>query len=176
MKVNCSMATPEEDGRVWEIHNLSARTDFIHPDYELIIYPTSSIGPTGKWVLFEIKHKNGYPVFRGRWDEKASSVDVDKVTITPGGEEKFSKKFVGHHTDRTDLTRWAFDIEIAPRSGLVFSGSVCFNVFRRVAIVEAIQMGVSSSCEVVRRPSRLRGLLVSFSTLAGRVVRLLSKR
>jgi hypothetical protein len=99
----------KEDGRVWKITNIEVATSYKHPGYEDILYRSSGqITKTAEWTLFDIRRGDGTHLFRGRWDERKSALDIDKVK--PNG--KRLKNFPGHHTNQPDPALRKFDIDI----------------------------------------------------------------
>lgn len=84
-------------------------------DYALAYSDVAEISPTGDWNLFRITHKDGNPSFRGRWDEKAKTVDLDMM----GADDKETRRFTrggtqcGHHTlEGGTATRYGFQIDL----------------------------------------------------------------
>jgi hypothetical protein len=81
----------KEDGRVWHIEMRSIRVDYLDGDYSLRWRSKQTVGETGGWELFTIKHVAGYPMFKGRWDEKDTAVDVDLLETSSANRSKNSK-------------------------------------------------------------------------------------
>jgi hypothetical protein len=122
------MAKPEkvkEDGRVWDIHGIRVTTDYIHPDYALTHQSDETMTPTGGWKLFEISHRAGLPSFRGRWDAKDLTVDID-MWVSP---KELRKDFPGHRTLQQTSpggAQYGIHIRTAESGDEVFRGSISF--------------------------------------------------
>jgi hypothetical protein len=170
------MSKISEDGRVWDIGALSVTQTFIHPEYLLDAPSNATIGPTGRWCLFEVRHNNGVLLFRARWDEKDAALDIDRVTRDDKGEEKFTKNFTGHKTHQPDPNVRVFEVDINPASGRVFRGTVRFNLTRRIVLTARIKLGVTVSEVVTTRKTRRTKIFDYLSTTFQRFISLFSSK
>ena len=120
----------QEDGRAFEIRNINVSSPYLDPGYVLKCESDASISPTGEWTIFRLEHPDGH-YYRGRWDEKERELDVD---LFPTSSAQIAlNDFRGHHTHRSNLDGWTFDIDVYRDSASIFSGSVTFSLVRKVA-------------------------------------------
>jgi len=87
--------------------------------------------------VFEIHHSCGLHRFRARWDEKASTVDIDKFTKGARGKEHPTKSFPGHHTHQPDAKQRRYEVDLWDGANNVLKGAVSFRVTRRIAFAAA---------------------------------------
>lgn len=144
----------KEDGRAFEIRNITVATEFKHPDYVLKHSSSASLSQTGDWSVFCLEHPDGH-WFKGRWDEKQSALDIDLFRTRKAS--KPYKKFQGHHTGQNpdpDIREFLVDLKL--RGVGVFIGSVRFNLGRRIAFTETFDLSDPPISASAVRKSRFR--------------------
>ena len=111
-------------------------------DYEINLLKTpSQITATSYLVVGELRPKSTKSLctFIFRWDEKASSLDVD-VANCPDKKlvERFKSDkdhaYYGHHPNRISNDSWSFDTKITWDSKKIFDGVIKFNLVREAEL------------------------------------------
>lgn len=143
------MAQPKsikEDGRVFHLTKIEVTTIYKHPLYALEYQDTAALGPTGAWSVIVIKHASGWPVYKGRWDEKADAFDIDKF---PDSKSKAVKNFQGHHTKKSKGSFHQFEIAIEDPKSL-FTGIISFHVTRKLVTRGSLRMSGKLTLTVIK--------------------------
>jgi len=150
------MAHPKElkkDGRAFTLFNKVIKVSHLDDGYELnSLEEPSQITSTSHLVIGKLEPKSARSLctFIFRWDEKASSLDVD-VENCPNKKliEKFrsdkDKACYGHHPTKIPGAGWSFEISIVWNSKKIFDGVISFNLGRQVESFDKI--GVKASAQ-----------------------------
>jgi hypothetical protein len=159
-----------EDGRAFDIENIKISVRYKDSQYSLKKRDKTSIGPTGEWIIFELEHADGH-LYRGRWDECASALDID--LFPSGNAQKPKKKFPGHHTNQPDPNVRIFDVDVVRHGTRISSATVSFTLMRRMSFKAST---APSSATLVKQPEQRRSLQRVWSYVWFRVSSLLSRK
>lgn len=143
----------KEDGRVWEMSRIEVTTLYKAPAYVIEAKTEAVLGPTGAWNFLSIRHESGWPVYKARWDEKPSELDIDMFV---GGSTKPIKTFEGHHTSRSTGDFRQYEVRIREEEVDIFTGLVSFSITRRV-LMNAEVVGFTGEAGVTYSPKRSTG-------------------
>ncbi len=155
------MAHPKElkkDGGAFAVFNKARKISHLDDGYEFnSLEKPSQITPTSHLVVgkLEPKRDRSLCTFIFRWDEKASSLDVD-VENCPNKEliEKFrsdkDKAYCGHHPTKIPGAGWSFETRIVWNSKKIFDGIISFNLGREAESIVGI--GVKVSAQYTKEP------------------------
>jgi len=155
------MAHPKElkkDGRAFTVLNKVKRVVHLDDGYKLSLLETpSQITPTSYLVVGKLEPKSNKSLctFTFRWDEKASSLDVD-VENCPDRKlvERFKsdkdKAYYGHHPTKIPEAGRSFDIRIVWNSKMIFDSIISFGLGRKVESLVAI--GTKASAQYTKEP------------------------
>ena len=150
------MAHPKElkkDGRAFVVFNKAIKISYLDERYEFNSFEEpSQITSTSYLVVGKIvpKSDRNLSTFILRWDERASSLDIDVENCL---DNKLIEKFrsdgdmayFGHHPPKIPAAGWSFETRIIWDSIKIFDGVISFNVGRQVKSTVAI--GVKASAE-----------------------------
>ena len=131
------MANPQKvkrrDGKAVESRQIAITRSFIDADYSLEYEPTATISDTGLLVPFELKPLSGSPGFRGRWDEKASTLDIDILGVSSLEVVRFKHSehgSQGHHAKAVPEDSRNYPVNISYRGRKIFTGEVQLGLLR----------------------------------------------
>jgi hypothetical protein len=151
-----------EDGKAFETYNIEIRETYLNPKYSLSRNVSNVISRTGLLKIFEIKPAQNGPSFVGRWDgesrdrgkQERLDLDIDIEEVPPEEKRRFEKSdggYTGHHTIRIDSDRgWKYQVSIRTPEGLIFEGTVCFNLHRKVGVSETLHISDTTEATVIR--------------------------
>jgi hypothetical protein len=118
--------------RVDKISSPKVEIRYIHPDY-VFHFEEGGLTDTGLLNVFKIDSLTSpsCPQFVGRWDQSVETLDVDvfNVSTTSGVKFRAGKDgFTGHHPQRLSDSNRSYNITVRLPTGMIFDGSVSFNV------------------------------------------------
>jgi len=146
----------QQDGKAFGTTVAQVESGYaLDPEYELGGLVPTRIGDTGLLKVFTLTppEGSGLPAFFGRWDEKATSLDID-ITGTCGDFERLFKQghggYGGHHPAQLAGDARRFQVEVRIPGRVVLRAVVAFGVERGVAIGHAVKLDVEFKAEVIR--------------------------
>ena len=137
-----------EDGKAFQTYNIEIQESYLNPVYPKPKQASNVISGIGLLKVFELHPLQCGPSFIGRWDggsrdngkQERFDLDVDIEGVSAEGKRRFEKGkggHAGHHTTRIDSERgWKYQVSIHTPEGLIFEGTVCFNLHRKVEFEE----------------------------------------
>ena len=155
------MAHPEKlkkDARAFTVFNKVIKVSYLDDNYELnLLEEPSQITRTSHLVVGKLEPKSNRSLrtFIFRWDEKASSLDVDPENCP---DKKLIEKFrsdedtayYGHHPTKIPEAGWSFETRIVWNSKKIFDGIISFNLGREAECIERI--GLKASAQYTKGP------------------------
>lgn len=151
-----------EDGKAFDTYNIEIRETYLNPKYTLGKHASHAISRTGLLKVFELMPSQDGPLFVGRWDggsrgsgkQERFDLDVDIQGVSKGAKRRFKKGeegYAGHHTTKIDSDRgWKYEVCIRTPEGLIFEGTVCFNLHRKVGLSETLHFSDTAVATVIR--------------------------
>jgi hypothetical protein len=135
-----------QDGKVFEINNLTIDVRCLNPNYSLLKQDSAALGATGRLDLFELRPQSGGgPSFFGRWDGgsrdqgkvERDDLDIDISGVSRAEQHRFESGkngYAGHHSSRIPSTTGrAYEVSIRTRTdNMIFDGTVSFGVHRKM--------------------------------------------
>lgn len=142
---------------------IAITTTQIHPEYSLKYDPDVDATTTAHVVLFSVlPSASGRPAFRGRWDDKAGSVDVD---LDGSWNQRHAFKwslpgYSGHHTSLLAASPRKYGIDIRIPGVHVFQGEITLGINIAVRLEDALgfKAEVAMSVAVVK-PNPIRRII-----------------
>jgi len=151
-----------EDGKVFETYNIEIRETYLNPKYTLSKAVSTVISRTGLLKIFELTPSQNRALFVGRWDggsrdegkQERFDLDFDIEGVSAEEKRRFEKgegDYAGHHTTRIDSDRgWKYQVCIRTPEGLIFEGTLCFNLHRKVGVSETLHFSDTAEATVTR--------------------------
>jgi hypothetical protein len=151
---------PRGRGEAAHLSNLKITTDFLDPDYDIMIENLIR-GETRLLKVFSlIPNTPAKPCFHARVDDGSSEkrkeleLDIDIKGVSESLVRDFKDNrngYLGHHNARAaNPDERIFGVEIATPSGRVFKGQVFFNVTFSESISEHAESKDTLDVEVIR--------------------------
>ena len=135
-----------EDGKVFEIRDLTIQETYRDPNY-ILVQNIGTLEPMGRVVLFTLKpaSENG-PYFVGRWDGGSRDVgkterydlDIDLEGVSKRESERFKHAKGGYSGHRPELmpsaVGRAYKVAIRAQNQPIFEATVSFCTLRKMGL------------------------------------------
>jgi hypothetical protein len=157
------MAHPEKlkkDGRAFTVFNKATKINYLDDGYEFnLLEKPSQITHTSYLVVGKLEPKSNRSLctFIFRWDEKASSLDVD-VENCPNKKliERFRSDkdtaYYRHHPTKIPGAGWSFKTRIVWNSKQIFDGVISLNLGREAESSTTLRLKVSAQHTHTKEP------------------------
>jgi hypothetical protein len=151
-----------QDGKAFATYNIEIHEIYRDPMYTVSKGASNVISGTGLLKVFELKPSAEGPSFIGRWDggsrgsgkQERFDLDIDIQGASDDDRRRFEKgegSYAGHHTTRINSDRgWKYHVCIGTPEGLIFEGTVCFNLHRKVGVSEKLHLSDTAEATILR--------------------------
>jgi hypothetical protein len=151
-----------EDGKAFETYHIEILETYLNPKYTLARDVSHAISRTGLLKVFELKPSRNGSSFVGRWDggsrgsekQERFDLDIDIQGASDDDKLRFQNSeggYAGHHTTRIDSDRgWKYQVCIRTPEELIFEGTACFNLHRKVGVSEVLRLSDTAEATVIR--------------------------
>jgi len=155
------MAHPKElkkDGRAFTVFNKVTKISHLDDGYEFnAVEEPSQITSTSHLVVGKLVPMSDRSLctFIFRWDEKASSLDIDPENCSDRKlVERFrsdkDKAYFGHHPTKIQRAGRSFETRVVWDSKKIFEGIISFNLGRQGESI--VKVGVTASAQYKKEP------------------------
>ena len=143
-----------KENRAFCVLNVMPAIKLIDSSYELRCFAQNPITNTGYLKICELISKTpGRPMFTGRWDEKAETLDIDVDGATGAATRKFKKEirgYMGHHPVGLSGEIRSFAVYLEFEHTTIFDGLVSFGLLWETRITERTMAVEYTDAEVVK--------------------------
>lgn len=152
----------KQDGKVFGNLKVEIHPTYLNPKYTLPKQTANEISPTGLLKVFEINPFEGGPSFTARWDGGSREVgrkerydlDIDIDGVSEEERSRFKNGqggFSGHHTVKVPSdTGHKYQVSLRTPGEMIFEGTVCFSLHRKLGFDESIQFTEMLDTKVIR--------------------------
>ena len=136
---------PEEvkkDGRAFGTNQISVISEYINPDFKLIILSINRITRTGLLVVAKLLScDEKQPSFIFRWDNRADALDIDITKVDSPERRLFLDErpgYKGHHSVKASGSDRSFHCDIAIGDTVYFKGLIGLTLSRELELLDSI--------------------------------------